>query len=127
MQTLYKIFGHRFLSIAIAVSLLLLSKGIQADDSDNKNQPTAQIADDLETPIRIEADDKPIDIGLLSKYAHAGPWIADVDNDGDRDLLVGDFPGYFWFFENTGNDNKPVYSCKGKLDAGDKSAKTPIY
>ena len=78
-------------------------------------------------PVRLEADGKPIDIGRLSKIAHAGPWIEDIDGDGDRDLLVGDFPGYFWHFENTGDDEKPVYTSKGKLQAGGTAAKTPVY
>lgn len=78
-------------------------------------------------PVRLEADDKPIDIGTLSSIAHAGPAIADVDGDGDRDLLVGDFPGYFWLFENEGTDAHPRYTSKGKLQAGTEAAKTPVY
>ena len=82
---------------------------------------------DLAPPVRLEADDAPIDIGKLSNIAHAGPWIADVDGDSDRDLLVGDFPGYFWLFENVGTEAKPVYSGKGRLKAGGEDAKTPVY
>ncbi len=78
-------------------------------------------------PVRLEVDGKPIDIGRLSKIAHAGPCVADVDGDGDRDLVVGDFPGYFWLFKNTGDDKKPVYTSKGKLQAGGTAAKTPVY
>jgi len=78
-------------------------------------------------PVRLEADGKPIDIGKLSRYAHAGPWVADIDGDGDRDLLVGDFPGYFWLFDNTGTDKQPVYAAKGKFRAGRHVAKTPVY
>ncbi|MEX0714079.1 MAG: hypothetical protein WD278_17200 [Pirellulales bacterium] len=82
---------------------------------------------DLSPPVRLQADGEPINIGKLSNIAHAGPWIADVDGDGDRDLLVGDFPGYFWLFENKGTEEKPVYTSKGKLQAGGEDAKTPVY
>lgn len=91
--------------------------------SDGLTDETATLA----PPIRLEADGRPIDIVEHSKIAHAGPAIADVDGDGDRDLLVGDFPGYFWFFENTGSDAAPSYTARGKLEAGRTAAKTPVY
>ncbi len=87
----------------------------------------AQQDSGLAPPVRLEADGKPIDIGTLSKYAHAGPALGDVDGDGDRDLLVGDFPGNFWLFINSGTDKEPRYASKGKLQAGGKDAKTPVY
>ena len=49
-------------------------------------------------PVRLQADGAPIEIGRLSSIAHAGPWLGDFTGDGVRDLLVGDFPGYFWLF-----------------------------
>jgi len=78
-------------------------------------------------PVRLEADGAPIDVAKFSSIAHAGPWIEDLDGDGDRDLLVGDFPGYFWVFDNTGSDAEPSYTHKGKLQAGGEAAKTPVY
>ena len=82
---------------------------------------------ELAAPVRLTADNEPIDIGKLSKFAHAGPWIADVDDDGDRDLLVGDFPGQFWFFENETDNKMPGYVSRGKLQAGGEDASTPVY
>jgi len=84
-------------------------------------------AQELLPPVRLQADGKPIDIGTLSRFAHAGPCLADVDGDGDRDLLVGDFPGNFWLFDNTGSDRKPVYAGRGRLQAGGADAKVPVY
>ena len=88
---------------------------------------TDRTAPELAAPIRLEADGEPIDIGKLSSIAHAGPAIADVDGDGDRDLLVGDFPGCFWYFQNNGTDQAPQYASLGKLQAGGVDAKTPVY
>ncbi|MBL8899002.1 MAG: hypothetical protein JNM84_15285 [Planctomycetes bacterium] len=88
---------------------------------------SAQEHEHFHPPVRLEADGKPIDIGALSEYAHAGPAHADVDGDGDRDLLVGDFPGYFWFFENAGDDRAPRFLSRGQLEAGGQKAKTPVY
>lgn len=112
--------------------LLPLSGGAFAQNSGEpdsawKSLQPAVVGDELLPPVRLEADGQPIDIGLLSGYAHAGPTLGDVDGDGDRDLLVGDFPGHFWLFENTGSDTEPVYTARGKLQAGGGDAKTPVY
>ena len=89
--------------------------------------PSVNFAADLEPPVRLEADGQPIDIGPLGTHGHASPWIADVDCDGDEDLLVGDFPGYFWFYSNEGTDRNPKYASAVKLQAGGVDAKVPVY
>lgn len=85
------------------------------------------LAQSLAEPVRLTAAGAPIEIGALSSFAHAGPALGDVDGDGDRDLLVGDFPGHFWLFANTGTDREPVYAAGVKLKAGGAAAKVPVY
>lgn len=102
----------------VRVVLVFLSTSLAAQES---LPPT------FAPPVRLEADGKPIDIGALSDIAHAGPCLGDFTGDGVRDLLVGDFPGYFWLFENTGTDKEPKFAAKGKLQAGGEDAKTPVY
>lgn len=45
-----------------------------------------------------------IDIG-----SYSAPSLADLDNDGDLDLLIGAQDGKLWFFRNQGNNLKPVF------------------
>lgn len=113
----------RTLYIALATLLLLPTLMAQVATEAASRDKTYAFA----APVQLEADGKPIDIGSLSKIAHAGPWLEDVDGDGDRDLLVGDFPGHFWLFDNEGTNKKPKFTAKGKLKAGGKDAKTPVY
>lgn len=104
--------------------VFLIAGGAMAGRVAAQDEPAAST---FAEPVRLVADGKPIDIGELSEIAHAGPCYGDIDGDGDRDLLVGDFPGYFWLFENTGSDREPVFAGRGKLQAGGKDAKTPVY
>ncbi|MFO0843915.1 MAG: hypothetical protein U0797_16215, partial [Gemmataceae bacterium] len=76
-------------------------------------------------PVRLRAADGVIDSG--PSWGHCGPWVHDVDGDGVRDLVVGDFSGLFRFYRNEGTDQKPRYARAVNLKAGGEDAKVPIY
>jgi len=48
--------------------------------------------------------------GITSTYAHAAPAFADIDNDGDFDLFVGEHYDTIQFFENTGTNSAPAFA-----------------
>jgi VCBS repeat protein len=55
--------------------------------------------------VKILADGEPIDV-----YGMPSPNFADWDNDGDLDLICGEFLDRFTYFENTGSRHEPRYA-----------------
>ncbi len=96
----------------------------------------------FEPPVRIEADGEPIDVTT----GHAAPCMHDMDGDGIRDLLVGEFgdgtytgpvhepgtPGHEWangrlrIYRNHGDNTAPRFKEFEYMQAGGKVAAVPI-
>src|SRR4051812_11308091 len=76
-------------------------------------------------PVRLKAAGAVIDSG--PHWGHSGPCLHDVDGDGRRDLLVGDFSGLFRLHRNIGTDREPTFAAGEVLRAGGVEAKVPIY
>jgi len=73
-------------------------------------------AAEFESPVRLQADGKPVNVG---GPGFAAPCWADVDGDGKKDLLVGQFSrGRIRFYKNLG-ENKLAKSqwlqAEGKI------------
>jgi hypothetical protein len=49
--------------------------------------------------------------GLSATYLIAAPTCADIDNDGDMDVLIGEYYGNLQFFENTGTASSPNFAA----------------
>jgi hypothetical protein len=75
--------------------------------------------------VRLTAAGGVIDSG--PSWGHASPWVVDVDGDGVKDLVVGDFSGHFRFYRNEGTDQRPRYARPVNLQAGGVDAQVPIY
>jgi len=65
-------------------------------------------AGDLLSPVRLQAAGKSID----TEVGHAAPFVADLDGDGVRDLVVGQMgDGALWVYRNVGTDANPRYAA----------------
>ena len=67
-------------------------------------------------PVQLQAGGQPIDV-----YGCPSPNFADLDGDGDLDLLCGEFLDGFTYFENTGTRVEPRYAPGRRLTLDDGS------
>jgi hypothetical protein len=75
--------------------------------------------------VRLKAGDAFIDTG--NDIAYSGPSVFDLDGDGKRDLLVGNFRGHVQVFRNVGDDAAPRFEAKGFLEADGKVVEIPNW
>jgi hypothetical protein len=74
-----------------------------------ENSSPGKLADDLSEPVQITAGDKPIDVTV----GHAAPFVHDMNGDGKRDLLVGQFgDGALRIYTNAGTNEQPKFGEK---------------
>jgi FG-GAP-like repeat len=87
--------------------------------------PAAKAEEFFAKPVRLQADGADIDTGQF--WGHSGPAMADIDGDGLRDLVVGDFSGKFHFYRNAGSQQEPKFTAAGNLQSDGEDAQVPIY
>lgn len=54
----------------------------------------------------------------LTVDKYSTPDVADWNRDGKKDLIIGNFYGYLFYFENKGTDMSPVFNGSEKLKIG---------
>ena len=115
--------------LGIAAALVALAGLARAEEKvpydTTPDEPKAVAAGTFHAPVRLSAADGVIDSG--ESWGHSGPWVEDVDGDGLRDLVVGDFSGLFRVYRNQGTNQAPRYAAAVNLKAGNSDAKVPIY
>jgi hypothetical protein len=80
------------------------------------------LSEDLAQPVRIMDGDAPIAVTT----GHAAPFVIDLDGDGRRDLVVGQFAGgKARVYKNVGTDAVPAFKGHTWLQAGGKAAAVP--
>ena len=86
---------------------------------------TAKIDPELAPPVRVMAGDQPIDLGDC--IGHAAPFFADIDGDGVKDLLVGQFKdGACRIYKNIGTNAAPKFAAEYQgFKAGGDVGKVP--
>ena len=83
---------------------------------------TAWADSELEKPVAIKAGEEAISV----KVGHAAPFMADMDGDGKRDLLVGQMgDGHLRVYKNTGSNSKPTFADFALFRAAGEDAKVP--
>jgi hypothetical protein len=112
--------------VAAGLALGWSSLGKEEPADDPAADVPARVEKDLfHPPVRLAAADGIMDSG--PSWGHSSPWVADIDGDGVKDLVVGDFSGLFRFYRNEGTNEKPRYARAVNLQAGGVDAKVPIY
>lgn len=82
----------------------------------------AQGAQGFEAPVRLIDGETPISVDV----GHAAPYYYDMDGDGTRDLLVGQFgEGKLRIYKNHGTDKAPKFKGFEWLMAGGDIARVP--
>ena len=87
--------------------------------------PSRSLADELADPVRLVVGDAPID--CAADVGHAGPALHDLDGDGRRELLGGNFRGHIDVYERDEASTSPAWRVRGRLKAAGEDFAVPNW
>lgn len=98
-------------SALLTATLIVMALPVLAD-------PPSELA----APVKILAGGEPIDVEI----GHAAPFVGDLDADGLKELLVGQFgEGKLRIYGNTGTSAKPQFDKFDWFEAGGQTGRVP--
>lgn len=74
--------------------------------------PLEADAPDLEGGVYIHDGSDPLDL-----EGHTAPTVVDWNNDGRKDLVVGNIKGNLWLFLNQGTDLNPLFKGGSRIES----------
>ncbi|MFH1322104.1 MAG: FG-GAP-like repeat-containing protein [Bacteroidota bacterium] len=77
-----------------------------------KNNGTASVPEFVDQGV---LQDSSVSVIEIWGYEGIHPVLADLDQDGDFDLFIGDSYGYITYYENTGDTSSYIFSARGNL------------
>ena len=107
----------------VAGAVAMLVGGIAVHAAPPATQTVVpDLSPELQQPFRVMAAAEPIDVDI----GHAAPFLADIDRDGIKDLLVGQFgEGKLRIYKNIGTNIDPKFDKFTWFKAGAELGKVP--
>lgn len=82
------------------------------------------LSDELLPPVPVLVDGRPLDV---ERQGHAAPFVGDLDGDGKRHLLVGQFDdGRLRIYRNRGTNTRPRFDSFTWFEAGRQIGRVPV-
>jgi FG-GAP-like repeat len=85
--------------------------------------PAMGESNELRPPVPITVEGELLDVG---RDGHSAPFVGDIDGDGKRDLLVGQYDeGRLRVYRNRGDNSRPRFQNYIGFEADGKPGRVP--